>query len=46
MALIPISDPVCRRDIIIRLHSDCADHEEAVKYFEYLTDFFDKLKKQ
>ncbi len=46
MALIPISDPVCRRDIIIRLHCDCADHEEAVKYFEYLTDFFDKLKKQ
>lgn len=45
MALIPISDPVCRRDIIIRLHSDCADHEEAVRYFEYLTDFFDRLKK-
>lgn len=45
MALIPISDPVCRRDIIIRLRSDCADHEEAVRYFEYLTDFFDRLKK-
>ena len=45
MALIPISDPVCRRDIIIRLHSDCADHQEAVRYFEYLTDFFDRLKK-
>ncbi|MGN0637348.1 MAG: LysR family transcriptional regulator [Huintestinicola sp.] len=45
MALIPISDPVCGRDIIIRLHSDSADHAEAVRYFKYLTDFFDRLKK-
>ncbi|MCI7766460.1 MAG: LysR family transcriptional regulator [Oscillospiraceae bacterium] len=44
MALIPISEPLCRRDIIIRLHGDSAEHEEAVRYFEFLTDFFDKLK--
>lgn len=44
MALIPISEPQCSRDIIIQLHSAAADHEEAVRYFEYLTDFFDRLK--
>ena len=44
MALIPISEPKCQRDIIIQLHSNSQEHEEAVEYFEYLTEFFDKLK--
>ena len=44
MALIPISEPKCRREIVIRLHGDSADHEEAVRYFDFLTGFFEKLK--
>ncbi|MBP1561844.1 MAG: LysR family transcriptional regulator [Oscillospiraceae bacterium] len=44
IALIPVSDPVCRRDIIIQLHGGSDVHEEAVRYFEFLTDFFDRLK--
>lgn len=45
MALIPISEPKCQRDIVIRLHSNSLEHKEAVMYFEYLSEFFDKLKK-
>lgn len=44
MALIPISEPECRRDIIIRLHSDSECLEEAEKYFEFLKNFFIGLK--
>ncbi len=44
MSLIPISEPCCRRDIIIRLHSASAEHKAAAEYFEYLTRFFDSLK--
>ena len=44
MALIPISEPECRRDIIIQLHGNSAERREAVMYFEYLSEYFDKLK--
>ena len=44
MALIPISEPQCRRDIIIQLHAASAERAEAAMYFGYLTDFFDGLK--
>lgn len=45
MALIPISEPRCHRDIIIQLHSQSEEHEEAMMYFSYVSNFFDKLKK-
>ncbi len=44
MRLLPISEPECRRDIVIQLHAHSREHEEAVKYFEYVSTFFDKLK--
>lgn len=44
MTLIPVSEPECKRDIIIQLHSGAFEHEAAAEYFDYLTDFFDKLK--
>lgn len=44
IALIPISEPQCRRDIIIQLHYNSECYTEALKYFEYLTGFFNNLK--
>ncbi|MBO5341679.1 MAG: LysR family transcriptional regulator [Lachnospiraceae bacterium] len=46
MKLLPISEPECHRDIVIRLHSNSLEHEEAVEYFKYLSAFFDKLKEE
>lgn len=45
MALIPIAEPTCQRDIVIQLHHHAAEHEEAVQYFEYLSDFFRNMQK-
>ncbi len=45
MSLIPISQPKCKRDIIIQLHNEAFEHKEAILYFEYLTNYFDNLKK-
>ena len=44
MALIPISEPKCRRDIVVQLHHDSESHEEAFRYFDYLVHYFEKLK--
>lgn len=44
MALVSVSEPKCKRDIVIQLHSNSFEHEGAVKYFEYLVAFLDKLK--
>lgn len=43
MALIPISEPQCQRDIVVRLHKneECSEAEE---YFDYLIEHFEKLK--
>lgn len=45
MVLIPICEPKCRRDIIIQLHHSSNEHTEALEYFNFLTNYFDKLKK-
>lgn len=42
--LIPISEPKCRRDIVVQLNATACGHDEAILYFEYLTEFFDNLK--
>lgn len=46
MRLLPISEPECHRDIVIQLHGNSKEHEEAVAYFKYVSDFFDKLKQE
>ena len=45
MTLLPISDPKCQRDIIVQLHNDSESHEEAFRYYKYLVEFFEELKK-
>lgn len=45
MTLLPISEPKCKRDIIVQLHHESENYEEAFRYFEYLVGFFEKLKK-
>lgn len=45
IALIPISEPKCQRDIIIQFHSDSEVYDDAASYFNYLVHYFDKLKK-
>lgn len=45
MTLLPISEPKCRRDIIVQLHHESESHEEAFRYYKYLAEFFEELKK-
>ena len=45
MTLLPISEPKCQRDIIVQLHYDSESHEEAFRYYKYLVEFFEELKK-
>jgi DNA-binding transcriptional LysR family regulator len=45
MALIPISEPQCQRDIVIQLHHKEQRCEEAENYFEYLKEYFEKIMK-
>ena len=45
MTLLPISEPKCQRDIIVQLHHDSESHEEAFRYYKYLVEFFEDLKK-
>lgn len=40
MALIPISEPVCQRDIIIQLQNDDKESSFTKEYFEFLTGYF------
>lgn len=44
IVLLPITEPKCQRDIIVQLHHESESHKEAFLYFEYLVDFFEKLK--
>ncbi len=44
ITLLPISKPKCQRDIIVQLHHESESHEEALRYYEYLMAFFEKLK--
>jgi hypothetical protein len=43
MALIPISEPQCQRDIVIQLHHKEQRCEEAENYFEYLKEYFKRI---
>ena len=45
MTLLSISEPKCQRDIIVQLHHDSESHEEAFRYYKYLVEFFEELKK-
>lgn len=45
ITLLPISEPKCQRDIIVQLHRESENHEEASRYFEYLMRFLEGLKK-
>ncbi len=42
----PILEPECHRDIVIQLHYPSREHREVVEYFEYVSEFFDKLKQE
>ncbi len=44
ITLVPISEPDCRRNIIIQLHHESESYNEAHRYFEYLVNFFAKNK--
>lgn len=44
ITLLPISEPKCQRAIIVQLHHESENHEEALHYYEYLMAFFEKLK--
>lgn len=39
IALIPISQPICRRDIVIQLHEE-NDSDYVREYFEFVTEYF------
>lgn len=43
--LIPIGSPLCQRDIVVVYNENKADNTEVKKYFEFLVDFFESLKK-
>ncbi len=44
MVLLPVSEPVCRRDIVVQLHDKQGGNTEARAYFEYLSGYFNSLK--
>jgi len=44
ITLLPIAEPTCKRDIIVQLHRESESHEEALRYFDYLVNFFEILK--
>lgn len=46
ITLLPISEPKCKRDIVVQLHHESESYEEAFRYFEYLVGFFEELKKK
>ena len=41
MALIPISNPQCQRDIVVQLHKNDDECQEAEAYFSYLREYFE-----
>lgn len=42
--LLPIAEPTCQRDIIIQLHQQALEHEEAVSFFQFLGRYLRRLK--
>ena len=44
MTLLSISEPKCQRDIIVQLHTDSEGRDEAFRYYNYLVNYFEKLK--
>ncbi len=42
--LLKITDPSCRRDIIINYNLNKTDNHNVVEFFEFLTSFFEKRK--
>lgn len=46
MILLPISDPVCQRDIIVGLHESALPSAVAPDFYEYLLRFLQKRRKK
>lgn len=44
VALLEIEEPVCRRDIIISRYDNKADNTEVIRYYNFMVDFFKRLK--
>ncbi len=44
LRLIPISDPVCKRDIVIQLHGTALEHPRAAEFFDHLISVFEHSK--
>lgn len=44
--LLPISEPECRRDIVLELHRGAARHEEALDFFAFLYAYFRGLQEE
>ena len=42
--LLPITEPNCQRNIVVQLHHESESLDEAFQYYEYLVNFFEKLK--
>jgi DNA-binding transcriptional LysR family regulator len=43
--LLPISEPDCKRDIVLQLHhQSCAGQEERVRFFDFLGDYLHQQK--
>lgn len=45
LTMISISEPNCQRDIILQLHHDSESYEEALRYFCFLVNVFEQIKK-
>lgn len=43
MALIPIEEPECQRDIVVQFHEQRAESEEARDFFLFLTRYFEQI---
>ncbi len=44
IALLPIAEPICQRDLIIQLHRHAAEHEEAIDFFNFLCQYLQGTK--
>lgn len=44
IALIPIEEPECRRDIVIQLHKKKDMNPQVQEYFQYLKEYFEHLE--
>jgi len=43
--LLPIAEPICQRDIVLKLHNRVQKQEEVANFFEFLCTYFRNLKK-